>query len=232
MEIIDEIETLKKIIKDKCSISRFGDGEFYHLFNSKTSLSAGKQDCSKKISDKLKKILMSDNPKILIGISGFLANNDNIDDRYIEYTSYMKKFIRNIRLKLKKHYSDLVNKTFYSAEITRIHNLKYKYIIVHLFDQLFINNKFIFVGNKVVINLIKRKYLQKFKDIKFILVEKFNAYQDYDKILKKCLENNTSKEYVYLLSIGITATILSYDLCQKGYWAIDIGHYFELLKKI
>ena len=84
----------------------------------------------------------------------------------------------------------------------------------------------------MVINLIKRKYLQKFKDIKFILVEKFNAYQDYDKILKKCLENNTSKEYVYLLSIGITATILSYDLGQKGYWAIDIGHYFELLKKI
>ena len=33
-----------------------------------------------------------------------------------------------------------------------------------------------------------------------------------------------SKEYVVLIALGPTATVLAYDLNAKGYQALDIGH--------
>ena len=50
----------------------------------------------------------------------------------------------------------------------------------------------------------------------------FNAYTFYDEILE------TTKKYaqgrLILLALGATATVLAYDLCKAGFWAIDAGH--------
>ena len=41
-------------------------------------------------------------------------------------------------------------------------------------------------------------------------------------ILDECLKESPDK--LFLLSAGPTATILAYDLAQRGYQALDIGH--------
>ena len=38
------------------------------------------------------------------------------------------------------------------------------------------------------------------------------------------MTENISKDTLILAALGPTATILAYDLCEKGYQAIDIGH--------
>ena len=35
---------------------------------------------------------------------------------------------------------------------------------------------------------------------------------------------NVSKDKLVLLSYGMCATVLAYDLAKLGYWAIDLGH--------
>ena len=234
MNIINEIDTIKKIINERKSITRFGDGEFYHLFNTnfKKGKGAGRQQCKPEIRSKLKEIISSNNEFILIGISGFLARDDQVSRLYNYYTVYMKKFIKKTIKNLNDKYPELIKRQFYSAEISRLTNSNQIDQIISLFNDFFSNNKFIFVGNKIVIKLIKKKFINKFKSIDFYEVKRIHAYDDYDTILGDCQKMNENKDKIYLLSIGITATILSYDLAKLNYQAIDIGHYFELLEKI
>jgi len=233
MNIVNEIQTIKKIIEGK-SITRFGDGEFYHLFNTnfKKGKGAGRQQCKPEIRSKLKEIIYSDNKFILIGISGFLAPDDQVLNSYNYYTIYMKNFIKKTIKNLNDKHTELMKRKFYSAEISRLTNSNQRDQIIILFNDFFSKNNFIFVGNKIVIKLIKNKFIDKFKSIDFYEVKRMHAYDDYDKIFNDCQKMNLNKDKIYLLSIGITATILSYDLAKLNYQAIDIGHYFELLDKI
>ena len=48
-----------------------------------------------------------------------------------------------------------------------------------------------------------------------------NAFERYDDIVSSF--NDISKDNLILISLGPTATVLAYDLCMKGYQAIDIG---------
>ena len=49
-----------------------------------------------------------------------------------------------------------------------------------------------------------------------------NAFEYYDEILKCAI--SFSKDSLFLIALGPTATVLAYDLCIAGYQALDIGH--------
>ncbi len=51
------------------------------------------------------------------------------------------------------------------------------------------------------------------------------AFEKYDDILAAF--NNISHDKLVLAALGPTATVLAYDLCKKGYQAVDIGHISE-----
>ncbi len=223
------MESIKKIIDERISISRFGDGEFFHLFNDNYNNSSGRQKCSKEIKKKLEIIINSNSENLMVCISGFLAEDKQIDEYYKDYSNYMKNFIKKTLKKINSKYPLLKDKIFYSAEITRITNSNYDNEIVELFDKYFSCNDFVFIGNKMVIKLIKQKFIDKFKSIKFIEVKKKDAYKDYDEIKDSILKYDNNN--IFLLAIGITATILAFDLSKIGYIGVDIGHYFELLDK-
>ena len=61
------------------------------------------------------------------------------------------------------------------------------------------------------------------KSIQRILAPNRNAFKHYNDILKEVCKYNPA-DYLILLALGPTATILAYDLALKGYQAIDIGH--------
>ena len=60
------------------------------------------------------------------------------------------------------------------------------------------------------------------KSIQRILCPIKNAFSKYDEILAEC--SKIQKDKLFILALGPTATVLAYDLAQKGYRAIDIGH--------
>ena len=49
-----------------------------------------------------------------------------------------------------------------------------------------------------------------------------NAFDKYDQILSAF--NDIAADNLILLALGPTATVLAYDLCKKGYQAVDIGN--------
>jgi glycosyltransferase family protein len=60
------------------------------------------------------------------------------------------------------------------------------------------------------------------KSISRIICPARSAFDKYDEILSAF--NDISPNKLVLAALGPTATVLAYDLCNKGYQAIDIGH--------
>jgi hypothetical protein len=234
IEIYDELETMYKIYNYKCSICRFGDGELYHIFRSNPEYSSGGQHCNEEIQKKLIYILKSSNDKILIGFSGYFCSEEFIKKNYnMKISKSTKNFIVKYKNKLKENYEFLFYKKMYSAEITRLYQLNNYSPIVEIFNKIFEENDCVFIGNNDVITLIKdNEQRNKFKNIEFIPAPKNNAYDKYDEIMSEIFSISDLQNKLILISLGITATIMSFDLAEKGYWAIDIGHYFEILYKL
>ena len=62
-------------------------------------------------------------------------------------------------------------------------------------------------------------------DIKRILGPAEHAFDRYDDLYKEAsdfLEKNC--DYLTLIALGPTATVLAYDIALKGFQALDIGH--------
>ena len=55
-----------------------------------------------------------------------------------------------------------------------------------------------------------------------IFAPRINAWSTYKQIMKKAL--TYSKDTILCFILGPTATVLAYELSQKGYVAWDIGH--------
>ena len=58
--------------------------------------------------------------------------------------------------------------------------------------------------------------------IRRILAPATNAFNCYDKLIDEI--EKVAGDSLILLALGQTATVLAYDLAQKGFQAIDIGH--------
>lgn len=218
-------ETLDKIIHNKCSISRFGDGEFACINCSRIAF----HDPSKELAQRLKEVLLSNVPDLLVGLPDCFGSLDC-------YVPYTKKFWRKWMFKKRKMaYSYLdMNKTYYNAFFNRCY-LNYNKTdefyqrCCGYFKQL----KEIWRGRDVVILESRDARLGATNDIldgaksvsRIIFCPPRNSFIKYKEILSAFDDVHT--DALILLSLGPTATVLAYDLCRKGYQAIDFGHISE-----
>lgn len=234
VKIFDEFETVLKIYNDKCSICRFGDGEIYHLFRTDPKCKSGGQTCSINFKNNLEKVLNNNDEKILIGFSGYFSNNDFKQKNYkLNLLSKSTlKFINKFSIKLNDKYKKIFEEKKYSAEITRLHQLIDPYPIIDIFNKMFIENDCFFIGNEKIINLLKNNNKIKFKSIEFFKAPNSNAYDNYNNLLEEIIKTDSIKNKLLLVSLGPTATVMCYDLAKMGFWAIDIGHYFEIYHDI
>ena len=61
------------------------------------------------------------------------------------------------------------------------------------------------------------------KSIRRIICPSQNAFSKYDEIFETATKI-IPKDCLILSALGMTATVLCYDLSRRGYQAIDIGH--------
>ena len=87
-------ETILKVVEDRCSVARYGDGEFNIMFGNSIDF----QKYDERLAQKMKDILQTDDDKFLVCIAGELYQKDkNVKS---ESNKYWKRFIRNHRSKL------------------------------------------------------------------------------------------------------------------------------------
>lgn len=220
--ILDWNESIERLKQERLSLARFGDGEFQCINGLMLNSKAGKNICNREVQIKLKDVLKSKNRKLLIGIipSPLLPCGPFIKElnlHWNQYNYYIRyKNVFNL-LSESKVYSDstIFLKTTildsaqlpkYETQIKSIWNNKEVCFVTSQKGRLDIDDP--------IFNNISSRHV--------IFIPEKNAFSSYPSIMNECKE--FSKDVLFLLSAGFTATLLAHDLCEDGYQAIDIGH--------
>jgi len=211
MRIMNEWETIDFLIKNKCGISRFGDGELKLCLGQSTKT----QVWSQKIQGRMRDILKSKQGKCLIGIPRLDRDfvSDQKRDHWAKYnTPQYQALYRQ-------------GKLYGSAFITRLDEIP-EIDCPEYWDQA----KEIWRDRTVVVLQGERKPFTKQADIldtaivsKILYGPTANAFAEYGRLFHMMLKE-TSNSDVVILALGATATVLAYDLSLAGRQALDLGH--------
>lgn len=209
-------ETLKKLKEEKYSISRFGDGELDIMWGA----TEGFQKADRNLGYRLKEILNSNEPNILIGIADFYHKNSNNREKQ---NSYAKQFcIKNLPKIIRTFKRKEFANAYISRPITTYKNIDAKEVFEQIKKIWEKKDLYVVEGDKCRCG-IGNDLFALCKSVKRIICPSENAYDKYQDILSKCKEL-IPKEAVVYLALGPTASILAYDLGKEGYKALDLGH--------
>ncbi len=211
-------ETLDKINAEKCSISRFGDGEFLYIID-KLNLPFQKYD--EQLAEKMKVVLKSNQPKILVGLPvGYESLHNLLPKSKLTWRSQIVWIYPRLR-----KYLDL-SKTYYNASMTRVYapydDKTQSRIYFEKLMQIWEGREVLLIEGEKSRLGVGNNLFSKTKSLQRILAPKHHAFSKYDDLYNEALLHDKSK--LLLIALGPTATALSYDLALEGYQAIDIGN--------
>ncbi|MBD1378851.1 SP_1767 family glycosyltransferase [Metabacillus arenae] len=210
-------ETLNKIITDRVSISRYGDGEFTLMYGESLLF----QQHSIEIEIRLREIIKSNQRNHEVCIPNVFNNVDWCTEKS---KKYWLKYLNLNRVKIyklidsKKWYYDSLVTRLYIDHLEKSKSEKYFQKFKELWDK---RDVVIVEGEQSRLGMGNDLY-DNVSSIKRIICPSTNAFSKYIEILKEVKQ--LQKSNLILIALGPTATILSYDLSLSGYQAIDIGH--------
>lgn len=212
--------TINKIINDRCSVCRFGDGEF-HLMTQSKDLKFQKR--SALLSQRFKDILVSKDERLLVCIPKVFTESD-LKYRTRESKKFWRDHVANYRIQWYKHLD--LKKTYYNSTFTRNYiAVKDKTNIEKYFNsvkRIWENRELLIVEGEYSRIGAGNQLFNNAKSIVRIIAPSENAFFQYENIFNETLKY--SKDKLILIALGPTATVLAYDLHKFGYQAIDIGH--------
>ena len=209
-KILNLKDSLNEIISSGKSVARYGDGEFKLIMGE----NIGFQKYNPVLSKRLKEILTHKNENILVGI---------IDIFGYCPSPYMKKVVMLCRGTLYKYTN--FSAAYIDACVTRRYTFADETEGIEYYNKLktLWQNKDIVIVEGMGSRLgVGNDLFAEAASIKRILCPIKNAFSKYEKILAECLKQ--PKDKLFILALGPTATVLSFDLTQNGYKALDIGH--------
>ena len=211
-------ETIRKITNERCSVSRFGDGEMLLTSDEKN---IGFQKGDPMLAKRLKEVLVSHEEGHLVCIS--------------DVFQHLERYNRKARRFWRTHffiygswwYRLLVpGRNYYNTFVTRPYM---DFASKQDCGQWFHDMKGIWEGRDIIFIEGEKSRLGVGNDlfdnaqsIHRILCPPKNAFDRIDNIRTEALKQN--KRVLFLIALGPTATVLAYDLFKAGYQAIDIGH--------
>ena len=218
--ICNSEETINNIVSSNLSISRFGDGEFAIMQHGGT----GFQDANPLLADRLLEILNSvgSNSQHIVCLPYPI---ESLDELGAEAKIFWHDFIAsNCRYLLKTipHFSH-----YYDTNFTRFYiDFRDKSRCRHKIDNIKRiwqdRNVVIVEGNGTRMG-VNNDLLYGAASIRRIICPSTNAFDIYDQIIDYIL-NHIEKTSLILCALGMTATVLAFDLSKAGYQSIDIGH--------
>ena len=214
-------ETVSKIIHDRCSLARFGDGEFRVMKNRGIRF----QSASPELVKKLDLVLNSNKSNLLLALPDCFGS---LEDYRPKAADFWRKWLVAKRPRV---YASLdMERSYYNAFFSRAYMIYNKTEQHYINCQTYFENiKQIWAGRDVIICEGENTRFGLFNDlldgansISRILCPARNAYDKYDDILSAF--ENINNDKLVLIALGPTATVLVYDLHGRGFQAIDIGH--------
>lgn len=221
-QILTIDETIDTIIKNKLSVSRFGDGELSMLI---THHDIGFQKSNNLLSQRLSETLNSTNQNLLICIPKVFLKKDL---KNLNKDAF--KFWHRYVIKKRQIIYPLLNfkKIYGNAQFTRIYidlDKKYKHLAANNFakiKQIWEKRNIIIIEGRYTRFGVGNDLLNNALSTKRIICPEKNAFDKYQQIFTEALKQD--KTSLFLIALGPTATVLASDLCNNGFQAIDIGH--------
>lgn len=209
--VLSTTETLRLIIEENKSITRFGEGELNLVINRNGGCCFQKFDAILRV--RMLEILQSTDDNILVSISPFKINNKvRLEGRkfWVDYWCDNIKYLKDYFVR------DSYGNTFFSRVMTFYEN-DLEYI-----KQAWNDRDVVFVYGKNGKFANDERVFGNIKSYEEIIIPARDAFDDYDNIFQECMQRDKSK--LFLIAAGPTATVLAYDLAKVGYQALDIGH--------
>ena len=211
-------ETIDLVIKENKSVSRYGDGEISIVVD---KASYPFQAYDQLLAKRMSEILKSSSEDVLICLPrGF----NNLTDLQPDAARMWKAHIAWVYPRLIRHLD--LDKQYFNASMTRLYmGIKEPETAGPLFEKI----KMIWQDRKVLLVEGEKSRLGVGNDlfadaisVKRILALPQNAFRLYNELLNAV--QKFEKGHLVLVALGPTATVLTYDLAQLGYQAIDIGN--------
>lgn len=211
-------ETIADIITHKKSISRFGDGEFL-LILKQQDLKFQKQNTL--LVDQLLEVLNNRNPNFLVAIPDSLASTKT-HKRFAKV--YWKLFINTHGKTLVKLLDKKYN--YGNANVTRLYvgmkNQTKSKIYFEKIKAIWENKAILIIEGELSRLGVGNDLFDNVKNLERIICPQKNAFEKYEEIKAAAIKHGQNK--LIICALGPTATVLCSELCNEGFWAIDIGH--------
>ena len=222
-------ETIAYIIQHRCSVSRFGDGEFQMISNGLKGGSAEdfKVDSFQPFNSRLSELLYdvitrhSQDSGFLVCIpyplidSSVYKGYDRIffEREWLGRQEFLRQTIGYLPTigdttftRFYLHRTDINNYPQYIAHLKKIWDKQDIVFVEGMYSRLGMGNDLFDNANS----------------IQRILCPARDAFAKYNEIFD--FLKTQDKKKLFLLALGHTATRLAYDLYVLGYWVIDVGH--------
>ncbi len=218
-KVMNSNETLDYILKNKCSLARFGDGELSIMEGRNLKF----QKYNELLASKLQQVRT--NNKCLVCVPDIFGKNLNKKILTKEEYTFWKRCMLVFGGMWNKHFGK--HELLGDAEISRFY---IRYInkngidnYINKFKQIWSQHNIVFVEGKNSRLGVGNDLFNNAKTIKRILCPETNAFDKYDEILNS-VQKNCKKDDLIILALGPTATVLAYELANLGYRALDLGH--------
>lgn len=211
-------DSVNYIIQTHCSVSRLGDGEIKLVAGKKL----GFQDENSILQEKMIEVLSQP-------IKNHIVCLPDIFNDLTIYDSDSQKHWKKHLVFYRRYWYRYINKqaNFYNAFISRCYmmyqNPSMSSRMFELLKQIWQDRDVIIIEGEQSRLGVNNDLFNNTKSIKRILAPNRNAFNYYQLILDKVTQYD-KQEYLILLALGPTATVMAYDLAKLGYQAIDIGH--------
>lgn len=217
MNILDMDASFDILLSKRKSLSRFGDGEVTIILGGHT----GFQKFDQNLSNRLREILYGDQDFCYIGIPDEI---NGLNNRTLAEKEYWIPYLYSRR----KKWLEILNfeKIYLNSNISRPYlrfsdKSKCKSYF-ESFKRLWHNKNVILCEGEFSRVGVNNDLLSNCKSIKRVLCPHKGAFIKYDEIFDKLKQYGRNN--LFLIALGPTATVLSYDLAKEGYYALDIGH--------
>ena len=216
--VLSSEDSLRYILENKISVSRFGDGEIFII----SGAQIGFQVSNPILQQRLAEVLRSNSPghKVAIpdvfgSLSRFTPMSRDFWEKNGRYNIlYWMQYING-----KQQYLDALISRFYIDYLNTERSTR----IIKLWKDIWNQKKIIIVEGHSTGLGHNNDLFDNAASISRILCPPKNAFEQYERILS-AIRQHTSPDELVLIALGPTATVLAYDLSQQGIWAIDTGH--------
>jgi glycosyltransferase family protein len=219
-------ETINLLLHNpQLSLARYGDGELEMTWYKNIGFQPFDPTLSARLKALLKALLLQEsaaNPNCLICLPDAFRITHNMRSGSALFWFFHKSFYF-------KYYEGLLNKQvrYGNTSVTRpYHDYKGKHLSRTIFDKF----KQFYQGRRVLIVegsgtrlALGNNLLDGASDVKRITTLNRNAFSVYERLYEAVSEHAVNFDQV-LISLGPTATVLAYDLSQRGIRCINSGH--------